>query len=318
MENMVYTPRARVHVCAACSSRYADLRCSRCLVARYCNDECRISNQLPHYPHCYHIRTTFSPGGDLHISFVQYLSSTMGTLDGLGMSIRIFETSFVTDRSVRAPEFIGTMIRVGRDQEAYNLLKVWVIRDLDHQPDAVWAALPWPPAPSSALEDPDFLAGTVPNFTCAVLLLLLKLKMFRDVRNLAIYLASTPGVPTELRLMIQTRLTNSSLSREFMHLDYPNLGPILSTLRRQIKYIGAFINQSGFMPLMHCFFRQIRSYEPKPLLDIALKDVVAVIFETDGVMELLNDAYERAAGAVTGDEILRQVWNALETGGMEA
>ncbi|KAI1090236.1 hypothetical protein F5B19DRAFT_484715 [Rostrohypoxylon terebratum] len=206
---------------------------------------------------------------------------------------------------------LATMLRLDLDQECYDFVKWWATCDPDGTYDWGDMSLPYLDLHGdNAFEDPDFLIGKFSSLNFLIAVLILKLKLLVDIRNLKVTrkiftirkILGQTHVPIELQDQIAQHVVRSPLSTKLQEESLASLIKTEMKLIKQIRKIGACVvkNNEYFM---------FNLFEPDEALGdspnhyskgsweemaLAMQYSYATLWETAGVLDMLNDA--RACG----------------------
>lgn len=199
-----------------------------------------------------------------------------------------------------------TMLRLDLDQECYDFIKWWATCDPDGTYNWGDETLPYLNIHGAdVLEDPSFFLHKFSDLNFLVALLILNLKLLVDIRNLKITrkIFSRRHLPTELRDQIEQNVVRSPLSVELQKEPYASLIKTEIKLLNHIRKIGATIvevNQNFVFNLFEpeealCDSPGAYSAGSWEEMALAMQYSYATWWETEGVLDLLNDA--RACGS---------------------
>ncbi|XDG08566.1 hypothetical protein ABKA04_008181 [Annulohypoxylon sp. FPYF3050] len=206
----------------------------------------------------------------------------------------------------------ATMLRLDLDQECYDFMKWWATCDPDGTYNWGDMSLPYLNLHGAdALEDPGFLIGKYTSLNFLVALLILKLKLLVDIRNLKVTrkifairkILGRRHVPIELQDQIAQHVVRSPLSVKLKKEPQVSLIKTEMKLVNQIRKIGACIVENN----EHFMFNLFEPEEPLSEspdhysrgsweeMALAMQYSYATWWETEGVLDLLNDARACAA-----------------------
>ncbi|KAI0895717.1 hypothetical protein F4806DRAFT_467700 [Annulohypoxylon nitens] len=206
----------------------------------------------------------------------------------------------------------ATMLRLDLDQECYDFMKWWATCDPNGTYDWGDMSLPYLNLHgANALEDPGFLIGKYASLNFLVALLILKLKLLVDIRNLKVTrkifairkILGRRHVPIELQDQIAQHVVRSPLSVKLKNEPQMSLIKTEMKLSNQIRKIGACIVENN----EHFMFNLFEPEEPLgespdhyshgswEEMAFAMQYSYATWWETEGVLDLLNDARACAA-----------------------
>ncbi|KAI1437245.1 hypothetical protein GGR50DRAFT_692530 [Xylaria sp. CBS 124048] len=200
----------------------------------------------------------------------------------------------------------ATMLRLDLDQEAYDFVKWWATCDPDGRYDWGDMTLPYLNIRGAdVFEDPDLCLGKHPALNFLVALLILKLKLVVDIRNVKIsrkVFAQRP-LPLELRDQIEQNLVRSPLSAKLYKESYASLLKTEMVLLDHICEIGTAIAKTN-SHFMYTLFDPEEALRDNPgayslgsweEMSLAMQNSYTAWWETEGVLDLLNDTRVCAA-----------------------
>ncbi|KAI1820724.1 hypothetical protein F4861DRAFT_521980 [Xylaria intraflava] len=193
------------------------------------------------------------------------------------------------------------MLRLDLDQECYDFVKWWATCDPNGTYDWGDMTLPYLDTHGAdVFENPTFLLGKYSALNCIVALLILKLKLLVDIRNLKIArkVLARRQLPLELRDLIEQNVVRSPLSAKFHKESYASLLEIEMKLMYHARLLGACIDENNDNFMFNLFepeqalgdtpdFYSHGSWEEMVL---SMQYSYAAWWETEGVLDLLNDA----------------------------
>jgi hypothetical protein len=200
----------------------------------------------------------------------------------------------------------AVMLRLDLDQECYDFVKWWATCNLDRAYDWGDMTLPYLDIHGAdVFEDPGVLFGEFPALNQLVAILLLKMKLLVDIHKLQITrkILSRSPLPIELWKPIELAVVRSPLSTKLQKEASGSLLQIESTLLNHIRRLGAALVKanSNFMFYLFepdealCSKPQAYSRGSWEEMALAMKNSYAAWWETEGVLDLLNDARTCAA-----------------------
>ncbi|EPE05901.1 zinc finger domain-containing mynd-type [Ophiostoma piceae UAMH 11346] len=198
------------------------------------------------------------------------------------------------------------MLRLDLDQECYDFVKWWQTHNANGTYDYGDMSQPYLDLHGAdALETPDFF-GDFTSLNHIVSLLLLKMKLLIDIRNIKVArkIPSASRLPTELVLMLEPNMLRSPLSKTmFQGKTTAQLLEMEAKLVRQTCLLGGLAvetNQHFVADLLDADLAL--GTEPTPYSKgsweqsvTVVKQVYGAFYETEGVLELLHDARACAA-----------------------
>lgn len=199
------------------------------------------------------------------------------------------------------------MLRLDRDQECYDFVKWWATCDPDG--DYNWGDMTLPYlniSGANVLEDPGFLLGEFPNLNHIIAVLILNLKLLVDIRNLKITrkILTRTRLPFELWEAIELAVVRSPLSAKFQRESTVSLLKIESELVKKACKLGKaavtinpyFVLPSLLEPDNACnFIPEVTESGGCDEMAQAMQYSYATWWETEGILDLLNDARTCAA-----------------------
>ncbi|KAI2628209.1 hypothetical protein GGS21DRAFT_528265 [Xylaria nigripes] len=236
----------------------------------------------------------------------------LGTLDGVSEALehlldmlRLCRGDNMGLRSI-VP---AIMLRLDLDQECYDFIKWWATCDPDGYYDWGDMSLPYLNIHgANVLEKLGPLAGVIKRceLNHLIALLILKLKLLVDVRDLKITRMILPQrLPLELQEQIERDVLRSPLSVNFLRESPESLTKIQRKLVTQVCRIGEAIFEED-TDFMFALFDPDKALSIPPDLyalgsaeetAFAMQNSYAAWWETEGVLELLDEARTCAARA---------------------
>lgn len=254
-----------------------------------------------------YMRARYALAGQ-HLADMNTLDGVQEALDHLRDMLRLCRGDNMGVRD-RIPSL---MLRLDFDQECYDFVKWWATVAHDSHYDWGDTDLPYLDIHcADVFEDPDFIADFA-GLNHVVALILIKLKLLIDIRNLNITrkVTASRGLPVELRDLIELAVIRSPLSIKLQKATPKGLAKIEKKLMDQICRLGRTLTQTN----EHFMFNL---FEPDEALS-ALPDVYSrgsweemalvmqssytAFWETEGVLDLLTDA-RACAARDSADEI---------------
>ncbi|KAI8947341.1 hypothetical protein F4801DRAFT_515371 [Xylaria longipes] len=327
----------RCPLCPATGSQL--LRCAGCRAFRYCSREHQVAHRPQHKSACNKIKKArarlaredhgirdaipdfMTPANafETHVGHFWGLLSTreymrarfglvrplilLATLDGVEEGLEHMRDMMILCRSdnmgfrTMAP---AIMLRLDLDQECYDFIKWWATCDPDGRYDWGDVTLPYLDIrEADVLEDPGFLLGKHPELNFLVALLLLKLKLLVDIRNLKITRkVLAQRLPFELQDQIERDVVRSPLSAKLQRETPESLSKAELKLINHARQLGAAILETNG-DFMFVLFEPDEALTDTPEsyssgsweeMVIAMQNSYATWWETEGVLELLKDA----------------------------
>ena len=321
------------------------LRCGGCRAVRYCGREHQIAHRAQHKGTCNKIKKArdklaeeehrvrnaepdiMTPANAFETSVGRFwgIWSTrdymrarfalaggnllrLGTLDGVQEAyehmwdmLRLCHSDNLGLRDI-VP---AIMLRLDLDQECYDFIKWWATCDPDGRYDWGDTTLPYLDLHGADVLENEHFFDKYPDFNHVVAILLLKLKLLVDIRNLKVTrkILALRSVPLDLWEQFGSAVIRSPLSARFLRESSQSLSRTEKTILNQIRLLGATINK-----LNHGFM--FRLFDPDEALSdkpeytssgsweevaMALQHSYAAWWETEGILDLLNDARACAA-----------------------
>ena len=337
--------RHRCSQCTATGPKL--LQCSGCLAVRYCSHEHQAAHRPQHKSACTKIRkarvelareddgvrnatpdfgipanafeTEVGQFWDI-LSTRDYMCARFelawalllqGTLDGAQQALEHMLDMLILCRSdnMRVRDIVpALMLRLDLDQECYDLVKLWATcsDDGDHNGDDM--TLPHLNLRGTdILEEPGFLCRKSSQLSGVVAVLLLKLKLLVDVRNLKIArkLLAQRAVPPELWKNVELAAVRSPLSAPFQKKPSKSLAETEAKLLKHTRQLGAALVQANHHFMFHLLDEPGEALDYEPLsytrgsweeMALAMQHSYAAWWETEGVLDLLKDARVCGAG----------------------
>ncbi|KAI1760529.1 hypothetical protein GGR53DRAFT_77120 [Hypoxylon sp. FL1150] len=229
----------------------------------------------------------------------------LGTLDSVGEGLEHLRDMLRLCRSdnMGVRNIVpATMLRLDLDQECYDFIKWWAEgKPEDGQYDWGDTTLPYLNfRGGEVLEDPSFLLGHYTELNFLVALLILKLKLLVDIRNLKVArkVLSQHRLPAELQTQIEQNVIRSPLSAKFQKESYASLVKTETTLSEHARQIGTNIAQENHDFMLElfepeealCAAPEVYSYGSWEEIALVMQNSYATWWETEGVLDLLKDA----------------------------
>ncbi|KAF4970561.1 hypothetical protein FZEAL_10013 [Fusarium zealandicum] len=232
----------------------------------------------------------------------------LGTLDGVHEALDHMQDMLRLCRSdnMGLRDIVpAMMLRLDLDQECYDFVKWWATCDPDGRYD--WSDMTLPHLNirgADVFEDPGFLCEH-PALNHCVAILLLKLKLLVDIRNLKMTrrVLASRRLPLDLWASIEQSVVRSSLSANLYKESYESLIKKEMELLNQTRLLGAAVVKanSNFMFFLFdpdealCEKPEAYSMGSWEEMALGLQNSYAAWWETEGVLDLLNDARACAA-----------------------
>ncbi|KAI1199445.1 hypothetical protein F5X97DRAFT_121086 [Nemania serpens] len=228
----------------------------------------------------------------------------LGTLDGVGEALEHMRDMLRLCRgdNMGVRDLVpAIMLRLDLDQECYDFIKWWATCDPDGTYDWGDMSLPYlDTRGADVLEDPGFLLGKYSSLNSLVALLLLKLKLLIDIRNLKVTrkVLAQGRLPLELREQIEREVVRSPLSAKLQKEPPTSLVLIELKLMAHVRKLGANIAEVNANFMFDLFDPDdALSSTPEAYsrgsweeMALAMQYSYAALWETEGVLDLLNDA----------------------------
>lgn len=193
------------------------------------------------------------------------------------------------------------MLRLDRDQECYDFVKWWATCDPDGRYD--WGNMDLPHLNvrnADVFEHPGFLITKFPALNHVIAVLLLKLKLLVDIRNIRVARKAFAdrSVPFDVSRLIETDLIRSPLSKRLLDESPKALIDLECKLIKQSKVLGATLNKENEHFMFNLFDPDEalsdvpEGYSPGSWEEMAfaMRYSYAAFWETTGVLPLLRDA----------------------------
>ncbi|CAK7197664.1 hypothetical protein SEUCBS139899_000312 [Sporothrix eucalyptigena] len=198
---------------------------------------------------------------------------------------------------------VALLLRLDRDQECYNFVKLWAVCDPDGTYD--WGDVSLPHLNlhgEDILEGPAFLLekfGSSMNHRMAILPL--DLKLLVDVRNIKVMsnVFAAHKMPAELQLMVEPTVVRSPIAASrFVGIADDALTCAESTLMQHARTIGSSIFEAN-NNFMVALFEPNEALPSRPPAysvgsweeaNLAMQASYSASWEAAGVLDLLQDA----------------------------
>ncbi|KAK5625827.1 hypothetical protein RRF57_001543 [Xylaria bambusicola] len=322
------------------------LRCGACRAVRYCSREHQVAHRPEHKSICTKIKNAraklaredhevrnatpdfMTPANAFEtnvghfwgiLSTRDYMRARyalvrqltlLGTLDGVDESrdhlqdmLRLCRSDNMGLRSVLP----AILLRLDLDHECYDFMKWWATCDPHGTYDWGDTSLPYLNLHGAdVLEDPSWVIGKFPDLNHLVAVLILKLKMLIDVRNLKVtrsLLSKRKHLPTELRDQIERNVIRSPLSLELQKQPHESFTKSAKKLLNHVRELGLAIMDAN-KSLIFLLFDPDEALTAEPdayshgswqEAALAIQNTYAALWETEGVLDLLDAGRECAA-----------------------
>jgi hypothetical protein len=163
------------------------------------------------------------------------------------------------------------MLRLDLDQECYDFVKWWATANFDGSYDWRDMALPFLDIRGAdVLEDPAFL---VFDLDALIAVLLLKLKLLVDIRNLKITrkITALRNVPFDIATLIESAVIRSPLSIQLQRQSFQSLSRIESKLLYQAHQLGGTRTPRGGRPKGSLTYSKMLAHARRRMWRIRLK-----------------------------------------------
>ncbi|GAW15192.1 hypothetical protein ANO14919_046010 [Xylariales sp. No.14919] len=316
------------------------LRCTGCRAFRYCGREHQVAHRPQHKSACTKIKNArakvvreeqkvsnatedfMTPANafETHTGLFWGLLGTrdymrarfglarklflLGTLDGVGEGLEHLRDMLRLCRSdnMGVRDLIpAIMLRLDLDQECYDFIKWWATCDPDGTYDWGDMTLPYLDIHGAdVLEDPEFLVDKYSSLNSVVALLILKLKLLVDIRNLKIArkIFAQRHLPLELQDQIERNVIRSPLSVKLQKVPHASLLKTERELLNHASDIGEtlaamspnFVDNLFEPDKALCGTSASYSRGSWEEMMLAMQNSYATWWETEGVLDLLYDA----------------------------
>ncbi|KAM6520315.1 hypothetical protein FSOLCH5_005107 [Fusarium solani] len=333
------------HRCPQCTATGPQLlRCGACRAVRYCSREHQAAHRPQHKSACNKIKKAraklleedglvrnatedfMTPANafETHVGRFWGLLSTrdymrarfaladrlcsLGTLDGVQEALQHMQDMLRLCRSdnMGLRDMVpALMLRLDLDQECYDFVKWWATCDPDGRYD--WGDMSLPHLNihgADVLENVDFF-GKYPALCHIVAILLLKLKLLVDIRNLKMTrkILASRHLPHDLWQAIELSVIRSPLSLKLQKESPESLLKTERKLLDQTRQLGAAVVEANHSFMFSLFDPdEALCAEPAPYsmgsweeMALAMQRSYASWWEMEGVLDLLNDARACAA-----------------------
>ncbi|KAK7910720.1 hypothetical protein PG985_013201 [Apiospora marii] len=316
------------------------LKCTGCRLVRYCSRDHQAQHRPQHKSLCkhmgklrtklehedYHVRhatqdfMTPANAFETHVGHFWAVQNTREymrarfaladearlacTLDGVTEALDHFQDMLRLCRSDNMgirDHLPSLMLRLNRDQECYDLIKWWETAGREDDYDWGDTDLPFLDIKNADVtEEPEFLLHRFGNLGFLVSIMLLKVKMLIDIRNIKVVRKVVTGrLPIELWRPIERSAVSGPLSHRFLARPYGDLDKVEGKLLRQCLKIGTAITQTnGFLtrellsPRRATFDARPGAYSKgsREEMVLTMHEVYPAWCETVGALDLLHDA----------------------------
>ncbi|CAK7230498.1 hypothetical protein SCUCBS95973_007594 [Sporothrix curviconia] len=323
MDNSIYPERvlpSLYEVCAHCLIPSTEIKrlmlCSACRCVRYCCLDHQAQDWPRHKSACTKTKRELAK-----VAKEEERLRKIKTIDGVREALAHMQDLLQLDRmdGMGMCYFVPfAMLRLDQDQECYDFTKWWILKEAEEFSNPTDMSQPFADLQrEDALEKTTFIpALQVPSLAHLSALLLLKLKLVVDIRNIAVTrkVITAQRLPAELRLMIEALAVRSPISASRL----VGLGDkALADAERQlvadaVKIIDNMISWSSNVLSGTVFHwndvTEDDFYSENPIENVLSDDVQLAAtasglayMETYGVRELLQEARLCAARTVAID-----------------
>ncbi|KAI1162985.1 hypothetical protein F5B18DRAFT_621579 [Nemania serpens] len=233
----------------------------------------------------------------------------LGTFDGVSEALEHMRDMLRLCRSDNmgvGDQVPAIMLRLDLDQECYDFVKWWVTCDPHGTHDWGDMSLPYLNIHGADFfEDPGFLLGKFPALNFTVAILLLKLKVLVDIRNLKVTrkVLARGRLPFELWDQIEREVIRSPLSAKLQKEPPASLAKTEEKLMTHIRQLGAAVVEANQDFVFYLFdpdealstLPEAYSRGSWEEMALAMQYSYAAFWETQGVLDLLEDGRACAA-----------------------
>ncbi|KAJ3498137.1 hypothetical protein NLG97_g1361 [Lecanicillium saksenae] len=343
------------HRCAHCQANVPKLlRCLGCSAVRYCNREHQAADWPLHGEVCYHIKRGrkqlkeeqyriehADEEGNAFNSQIGYfwdLHHTRGYMQAryflaadvllpLGSLASVREALLHLSDMLRlgrsdhmGAQFLvpPAMLQLDRDQACYDFVKWFATCIRDGRYDGANMDRPYLNIrDADVFEDPTFLCSDHTALNHLVSILLLKLKLLVDIRNIRVTrkVCQKYGVSHDIFMLVSHEALRSPISVKLLHKSPADLIATQSILLKHVRQLGAALARSNEHFMSHVFDPEaIVTRDPEEVwpgsfdeMIISMRYLYPPLRETAGVMELLKDA--RFCAARSSEDEIESIMN---------
>lgn len=199
----------------------------------------------------------------------------------------------------------GLMLQLDRDQECYDFVKWWETKGQESDYDSGNTSLPYLDIKDAdVFESVDFLDRKWLSLNLVVAVLLLKLKLLIDIKNIGLVRDVVAAkVPGEIQAKVEVSTIRSPLSLQLQKKEAEDVFAIEMRLFDQVQRLGYAIHEANpfFWAAMLNPAENLTaqpggySHGSPEQMQLALQNAYTVWWQTEPVIEILQKAAEMAA-----------------------